>query len=224
MTSYTSPVGLTLSTPPGLIVTDVDSTLIAEEVIEELADYAGTRDEVAAITSRAMNGELDFAQSLHHRVATLAGVPNSVFAQVLESIHPTPGADALIEAVHRSGGYFGVVSGGFEEVVAPLCARLNIDHYVANRLEVVDGVLTGRVLGQIVTSEVKVTKLREWALAHDVPIEQTVAIGDGANDVPMLQTAGIGIAFCAKPAVKEQIPYQLDTRRLDVLIEPLGLS
>ena len=210
------------SEAPGLVVTDVDSTLISQEVIEELAEAAGTREQVAEITS--MNGELDFAQSLRERVATLAGVPESVFGDVLTSITPTEGARELIEAVHRCGGKFGIVSGGFEEVVAPLAASLGIDFYAANHLEVVDGVLTGRVLGRIVTSHVKVDCLRSWASALNLPLERTVAIGDGANDIPMMYEAGVGIAFCAKPAVRDQVSIQLNTPDLSLAITPLGLA
>lgn len=209
---------------PLLIVTDVDSTLIAEEVIEELAERAGTRGLVAQVTARAMNGEIDFAQSLRERVATLRGVSRSVFAEVLDEIHPTPGAAELIRALHDKGGVFGVVSGGFEEVVAPLCARLGIDRFLANRLEVEGGVLTGRVLGEIVTAEAKVAALRRWAGDRGIDMSRTVAIGDGANDVPMMRAAGLGIAFCAKPAVREAMEHSLDIRRLDVLIGPLGLD
>ena len=212
------------SPPPRLIVTDVDSTLIAQEVIEELAHFAGTRGQVADITARAMNGEIDFAESLRLRVSTLAGVPATVFDEVLHSITPTPGVRDLIDAVHAHGGFFGVVSGGFEEVVAPLCHQLNIDHYLANRLEVTNGFLTGKVLGAIVTADAKVQALEEWRLLHGLDVNQTVAIGDGANDIPMLQRAGLGIAFCAKPTVREQVKYSLNVAQLDLLIEPLGLS
>ena len=208
---------------PGLVVTDVDSTLIGQEVIEELAEAAGTRAEVAAVTARAMNGEIDFERSLRERVATLRGVPASVFAEVLARITPTPGARDLIRAVHAAGGSFGVVSGGFEEVVAPLAASLGIDFYAANRLEVEGGVLTGRVTGRIVTSQVKVECLREWASSLGVPLERTVAIGDGANDVPMMNEAGVGIAFCAKPAVRERVAIQLNVPDLSLAIAPLGL-
>ena len=215
---------LSRSGAPGLVVTDVDSTLITQEVIEELADAAGTRERVAEITARAMNGELDFAQSLRKRVATLAGVPTTVFTQVLAQITPTPGARELINAVHGAGGKFGVVSGGFEEVVAPLAASLGIDFYAANRLEAIDGVLTCRVLGRIVTAQVKVECLRQWASSLGVPRERTVAIGDGANDIPMMNEAGVGIAFCAKPAVREQVGVQLNVPDLSLTIAPLGMS
>lgn len=212
-----------VSAAPGLVVTDVDSTLITQEVIEELADHAGTRAQVAEVTARAMNGELDFAQSLHQRVATLRGVPASVFQTVLDALVPTPGAQALVDAVHRGGGTFGVVSGGFEEVVAPLCQRMGIDHWVANHLEVRAGHLTGRVQGDVVTSDTKVAHLQKWAGEQGVPLEQTVAMGDGANDVPMMGAAGLGVAFCAKPAVRAAVPDTISLQRLDALVGILAL-
>jgi len=210
---------------PGLVVTDVDSTLITSEVIEELADHAGTRDQVARVTAAAMNGQIDFEESLRRRVATLEGVADTVFAEVCAAITPMPGAQDLIDAVHRAGGVFGAVSGGFEEVVAPLAARMGVDHHVANRLEVRDGVLTGRVLGPVVTAAVKARMLRQWAQAHGVPLERTVAIGDGANDVAMMRAAGLGIAFCAKPTVRAQIPDALhvpDLSPVARMLRPAG--
>jgi len=216
------PVSVREEGGPALIVTDVDSTLIAQEVIEELAEWAGTRQEVAAVTARAMNGEIDFAQSLRERGATLAGVPETVFRHVTRSLTVTPGAKQLIKSVHSvSGGAFGVVSGGFEEVVGPLATRLSIDFYCANRLEVRDGHLTGQVLGEIVTSHVKVRKLTEWAAQLGVSPSRCVAIGDGANDIPMMQAAGWGVAFCAKSAVRDAIPNSLAVRRLDALVAAL---
>ena len=206
---------------PGLVVTDVDSTLIEQEVIEELAAEAGAREAVARITARAMNGELDFAHSLRERVAALAGLPVSVCARVAERVTVTRGARELIGAVHRAGGRFGVVSGGFVE---PLARSLGIDFHAANRLEASDGVLTGRVVGRIVTAEVKTACLRRWAAQCSVPLARTVAIGDGANDIPMMREAGVGIAFCAKPAVRRLVAHQLNEPRLDALIAPLGLS
>lgn len=212
------------STPPRVVVTDVDSTLIDQEVIEELAGAAGTRERVAAVTARAMNGEIDFEESLRERVATLRGVPDTVFADVLARITPTPGAQRLIDAVHAAGGAFGVVSGGFEEVVGPLCARMGIDHHVANHLEVARGRLTGRVLGEVVTADVKVRELLGWCAAHGTDPGLSVAVGDGANDVPMMERAGMGIAFCAKPSVRARVADALTVHRLDAVAGILGLD
>ena len=207
---------------PGLLVMDADSTLIEQEVIELIAERAGTRAKVAAVTARAMRGELDFADSLRERVATLRGVPESVFAQVLAEVRPTPGAVGLIGALHARGCRVGVVSGGFEEVVAPLAERLGIDHVAANRLEVAGGVLTGRVEGRIVDGQEKVRRLREWAERDGVPMERTVAVGDGANDLGMIAAAGLGVAFCAKPAVVAAAPAAVHVRDLRAVLELLG--
>ncbi|MGK2348031.1 phosphoserine phosphatase SerB [Actinomyces sp. W5033] len=214
--------GALASEGPGLLVMDVDSTLIEQEVIELIAERAGTRERVAEVTARAMRGELDFSQSLRERVATLAGVPQTVFAEVLAELRLTCGARGLIEALHARGCRVGVVSGGFEEVVVPLAARLGIDHVAANRLEVCDGVLTGRVLGRVVDREEKVRCLRVWAQADGVSLERTVAVGDGANDLGMIATAGLGVAFCAKPVVVEQAPAAVHVRDLRAVLELLG--
>ena len=207
---------------PGLLVMDADSTLIEQEVIELIAERAGTRERVAAVTARAMRGELDFADSLRERVATLRGVPESVFAQVLDEVRPTPGAVELIGALHARGCRVGVVSGGFEEVVVPLARRLGLDHVAANRLEVEGGVLTGRVRGRIVDGEEKVRRLRQWARSDGVPLERTVVVGDGANDLGMIAAAGLGVAFCAKPAVVEAAPAAVHVRDLRAVLELLG--
>ena len=206
---------------PGLLVMDVDSTLIEQEVIELLADYAGVREQVARITRRAMRGELDFAASLHERVAALRGVPREVFAQVAEEVSLTAGAAELVEELHAGGCRVGVVSGGFEEVVLPLARSLGIDHAAANRLEVQDGALTGRVLGRVVDREEKVRLLRAWAQEDGVPMERTVAVGDGANDLGMIAAAGLGVAFCAKPVVVEQAPAAVHVRDLRAVLELL---
>ncbi|WP_136193228.1 phosphoserine phosphatase SerB [Actinomyces procaprae] len=206
---------------PGLLVMDVDSTLIEQEVIELIAERAGTRDRVAAVTERAMRGELDFAASLRERVATLAGVPDSVFAEVLEQVRLTPGARELIAALHARGCRVGVVSGGFEEVVGPLARRLGIDHVAANRLEVADGALTGRVEGRIVDREEKLRCLRAWAQADGVPMARTIAMGDGANDLGMIAAAGLGVAFCAKPVVAAAAPAAVHVRDLTAVLELL---
>lgn len=202
-----------------LVVMDVDSTLITQEVVELLADHAGTRDLVADVTERAMRGEIDFAESLRERVATLAGVPVSAFEDVLEKVTLTPGATGLVAELQRRGWTVALVSGGFEEIVAPLAARLGITHFRANRLEVEDGRLTGRTTGPVIDRATKEATLRDLAAAEGVAMADTVAIGDGANDLDMIGAAGIGIAFAAKPVVVAQAPYSVPGPRLDAVLE-----
>lgn len=209
---------------PALVVTDVDSTLITAEVIELLARHAGTWEEVAAVTERAMRGELDFAASLRERVATLKGLPVGVLDQVRGAVELTPGARELVAAVHADGGAVGVVSGGFAEIVEPLAAELGIEHVVANRLEMAEGRLTGRTYGPVIDRSAKRRHLQEWAAQDGVPIEQTVALGDGANDLDMLAAAGLGVAFCAKPVVVEQADAAISFPRLDAVLGLLGLE
>lgn len=204
-----------------LLVTDVDSTLIREEVIELLAAHAGTRDEVAAITDAAMHGELDFAESLRARVATLRGLPAGVLTAVLSEVTLAPGAPRLVAAVRSCGWVVGVVSGGFVEVVAPLVAPLGVTHVRANRLEVDGGALTGRVLGEVVDRVAKARALVEFAEAEGIDPADTVAIGDGANDLDMLAAAGLGIAFAAKPVVCAQATVSLPGPRLDAALDIL---
>lgn len=185
-----------------LVVIDADSTLLADEAIELLAEEAGTRDEVAAVTARAMAGELDFAASLASRVATLRGLPVARLGAVRERMHPNPGAEELIAAVHAANGVIGVVSGGFAELLEPIAERLGLDACRANRLEVADGLLTGRVTGPIVDAQAKADALVEWAERWGMPLASTIAIGDGANDLLMMERAGLSVAFCAKPMVR----------------------
>ena len=206
-----------------LVVFDVDSTLIEDEVIELLADVAGKRAEVAAVTERAMAGELDFAESLIERVKTLAGLPNSVFADVQKRITITTGAKQLIDAVHAAGGKVGAVSGGFNQLLTPLAEILELDFARANQLEVVDGFLTGKVLGAIVDRQAKADALLEWAAATSTPIENTVAVGDGANDLSMMAVAGLGVGFNCKPIVREHADFILEGHDLSKLTEKLGL-
>ncbi|HFI0157976.1 TPA: phosphoserine phosphatase SerB [Streptococcus suis] len=205
----------------GLLVMDVDSTLILEEGIDLLGEEAGVGEQVAAITERAMRGELDFEEALRERVSLLKGLPISVFDKIMEKIHFTPGAIELIKELKARGFKIAVVSGGFHETVDRLAAELDLDYVRANRLEVVDEILTGQVLGEIVTKETKKTCLESWASDNGLSIAQTVAMGDGANDLPMIQTAGIGVAFCAKPIVREQAPFQINEKNLYKLIEIL---
>ena len=220
-TSGAGATGALADLGPGLLVMDVDSTLIDQEGIELLAEHAGAREQVAEVTVRAMRGELDFAASLRERVAALAGVPRRVLAQVRDEVRLTPGARDLIDSLHARGCRVGVVSGGFEEVVAPMARRLGIDHVAANRLEVSGGVLTGRVLGRVVDREEKVRRLRTWAEGDGVPMERTVAVGDGANDLGMITMAGLGVAFCAKPIVVERADAAVHVRDLTAVLDLL---
>lgn len=207
-----------------LIVFDVDSTLIQGEVIEMLAERAGAGDAVAAITEAAMRGELDFAESLHHRVSTLAGLPASVVDEVAAQIELTPGARTTVRTLRRLGFKCGVVSGGFRQVIEPLAADLQLDFVAANELEIVDGKLTGRVTGAVVDRAGKAEALREFAAQMGVPLEQTVAVGDGANDIDMLSTAGLGVAFNAKPALREIADASLSYPYLDTVLFLLGVT
>ncbi|SDB18628.1 phosphoserine phosphatase [Streptococcus henryi] len=208
-----------MTTTKGLLVMDADSTLVQEEVIDLLGEEAGVGQQVADITERAMRGELDFKQALEERVATLKGLPESILDKVYARIHFNKGAKELVDELHARGYKVGLVSGGFHETVDRLAAEIGIDYVQANHLEIKDGVLTGRTYGDIVTKDVKVEKLRHWAAENGLTMDQTIAMGDGANDLPMIQTAGIGIAFCAKPIVREQAPYQITEPDLYKVIE-----
>ena len=207
-----------------LVVMDVDSTLIQDEVIELLAARAGRQSEVAAVTSAAMRGEIDFAESLRARVATLAGLPVTVLDEVRADIRLTAGARTLVRTMKRLGFTLAVVSGGFIEIVGPLAAELGIDHAHANRLEVRDGFLTGGLVGDIVDRQGKATALRRFAAEEGLPLSRTVAIGDGANDLDMLAAAGLGIAFNAKPIVREQADTAVSVPYLDAVLYLLGIS
>ncbi|MEX1164651.1 MAG: phosphoserine phosphatase SerB [Nitriliruptor sp.] len=206
-----------------LVVMDVDSTLIQDEVIEMLAERAGCHAEVAEITERAMRGELDFATSLGERVAKLAGTPVEVLDQVGDAITLTPGARTFVRTLKRLGYTVAIVSGGFTAVVDRLAADLGIDHAVANELEVADGRLTGRVIGEVVDRAGKAEVLRRIAATEGIPLEQTVAIGDGANDLDMLAVAGLGIAFNAKPAVRAAADTAVTVPYLDAILFLLGI-
>ncbi|MEE8666689.1 MAG: phosphoserine phosphatase SerB [Bifidobacterium mongoliense] len=199
---------------PGLLVMDVDATLIREEVIDLLGDAAGAGERIAAITARAMRGELDFSQSLRARVRLLRGLPVSVFDEVFTRVHVTPGARDLIASLHAHGWKVGVVSGGFHEIVDRLADHLGLDHWIANRLEVAHGALTGGVLGDIVTKETKREALERWMREDGLEPGQSVAVGDGANDIPMIRQAALGIAFCAKPVVREHADRSITTTDL----------
>ncbi|MGX1763003.1 phosphoserine phosphatase SerB, partial [Streptomyces lydicus] len=207
-----------------LIVFDVDSTLIQGEVIEMLAAHAGVEEEVRKVTESAMAGEIDFAESLRQRVATLAGLDESVIDEVADRIELTPGARTTIRTLRRLGFRCGVVSGGFRQVIEPLAHELELDFVQANTLEIIGGKLTGRVVGEIVDRAAKATALRKFAAEAGVPMEQTVAVGDGANDIDMLNAAGLGVAFNAKPALREVADAALSHPYLDAVLYVLGVT
>ena len=207
-----------------LVIMDVDSTLIQDEVIELLALRADCGDAVAEITERAMRGELDFAASLRERVALLAGLPESVLDDVRDQVQLTPGARTLTRTLARLGYHVALVSGGFHEVVDPIAHDLGIEHVRANRLEVRDGHLTGRVIPPILDRAGKAAALRDFAAEHAVPLSRTVAIGDGANDLDMLAAAGLGIAFNAKPLVRAAADAAVNVPYLDAVLYLLGIT
>lgn len=207
-----------------LVVLDVDSTLIQDEVIELLARHAGREAEVAAVTEAAMRGELDFSESLHQRVAALTGLPDTIFDEVRREVRLTPGAATLVRTLRRLGMTVALVSGGFAEIVEPLARDLGIDHVQANRLQVQDGRLTGRIDGPVVDRAAKAAALRRFADAEGLGLARTVAIGDGANDLDMLSAAGLGIAFNAKPIVQQQADATVNVPYLDSVLFMLGLS
>jgi phosphoserine phosphatase len=201
-----------------LVVFDVDSTLIEDEVIELLAEAAGKREEVKAITDAAMAGDLDFSQSLAARVAMLAGVSETVLTETLAQVRVTPGARELIAAIHRAEGKVAAISGGFSQVLEPLAKDLQLDFYRANTLEITDGKLSGKTVGPVIDRSAKAASLAEWALELGIAEGRTIAVGDGANDLEMMKAAGIGVAFNAKPLVRANADLVLDGKSLEPLI------
>ncbi|WP_103348347.1 phosphoserine phosphatase SerB [Amycolatopsis sp. CA-128772] len=207
-----------------LVVFDVDSTLIQGEVIEMLGAHAGVEPEIREITEAAMRGELNFTESLERRVSLLAGLPATAIDEVAASIELTPGARTTIRTLKRMGFRTGVVSGGFTQVIDGLVAELGLDFAVANELEIEDGKLTGKVIGDVVDRAGKAKVLRRYAAEYDIPLEQCVAVGDGANDIDMLSAAGMGVAFNAKPALREVADTALSHPYLDAVLFVLGLT
>ena len=202
----------------GLCVMDVDGTLILEEVIDLFGREVGREEEISLITSRAMRGELDFESSLRKRVSLLEGLPVSIFDKVFNTIHLTPNAQKFISILQKNGILVGLVSGGFTPIVERLAKSLGIAYFSANQLEVKDGLLTGKLVGQIINPQVKKETLEQWRKELKLSKERTIAIGDGANDLLMLKSAGLGIAFCAKEVLKQEIPNHVDKRNfLEVL-------
>ncbi len=211
------------SAPRKFLIMDVDSTLIQQEVIELLAAYAGKREEVAAVTEAAMRGELDFAQSLHARVAVLAGLPAAVVESVRAEVKLSEGAADLVAAFKAAGHVVAVVSGGFNQILQPIAEELGLDYWIANELEIVDGALTGKVLGAVIDRAAKERYLRQWAAGEGIAMEHTIAVGDGANDLDMLGAAGIGVAFNAKPAVRAVADSAINMPYLDAVRHIAGV-
>lgn len=209
-------------TGPRLVVSDVDSTFFQDEVIELVARRAGTEDEVKDITTRAMEGNMDFKESLRLRVATIAGQPESVLDDVRAEVRLTDGALALVDTVHRYGAKMALVSGGFIEVVGPIAESSAIDFVLANTFEKNDGVLTGRTSGPVVDGAAKLDAVETWAAELEVPLDSVVVVGDGANDLPMMGIAGLGIAFQGKQIVVEQADCAISFPRLDAVAALLG--
>ena len=201
-----------MSQVKGLCVMDVDGTLILEEVIDFLGREAGREEEISQITSRAMQGELDFESSLRKRVSLLEGLPISVFDTVFNSIHLSQNAQEFISILQKNGILVGLVSGGFTQIVERLAKSLGIAHFSANQVEVKNGLLTGKLVGQIISPQVKKETLEQWREELKLSKDRTVAIGDGANDLLMLKSAWLGIAFCAKEVLKKEIQYHVDKR------------
>ena len=200
---------------------DVDSTLIQQEVIELLADYAGVMPEVKKITEQAMSGELDFKQALERRVSLLEGLSDEIFQWLKPKIELTPGVPELIAAVHRLGGRIGAVSGGFSQVLEPLADEIGLDYWMANNLEVLKGKLTGSMIGAVIDAEAKATALKSWAAESGIELEQTIAIGDGANDIQMLQCAGYAVAFRPKLVLRQYADLVIEENSLFSLVEKL---
>ncbi|WP_053208130.1 phosphoserine phosphatase SerB [Jiangella muralis] len=207
-----------------LVVMDVDSTLVQGEVIEMLAAHAGVEDQVAAVTSRAMAGELDFAASLRERVRLLAGLPASAVAEVRAAVQLTPGARTLVRTLKRLGYRCAIVSGGFSQITDPLADELGIDYAAANTLEIDGGVLTGGLVGPILDRPGKAAALARFAAAEGIPLSQTIAVGDGANDLDMIAAAGLGVAFNAKPVVRSAADTAVNVPYLDAILYLLGIS
>ena len=207
-----------------LIQLDVDSTFIQQEAIELLAAKAGVLAQVSAITESAMRGELDFEQSLRARVLLLKGLPESVIVQVQKEISLTDGAEELVSTLHAKGHSVALVSGGFIDIIAPMIQNLSIKYYKANKLEIVDGALTGGLIGPIIDRSAKAVALKEFATTSGVAIENTVAIGDGANDLDMMAAAGLSIAFNAKPVVVEAADLAINEPSLRSVIDLIQLQ
>jgi phosphoserine phosphatase len=207
-----------------LVVLDVDSTMIEQEVIQLLAERVGLMDEVKLLTDKAMAGEIDFRKALEMRVELLAGLDSKVFTELQSQIQVTDGVHELIDFVHSSGGKVGAISGGFSQILSPLAESLWLDCYLANELEVLDNLLTGKITGDIVDAEMKAKTLVRWAHEFGIEISETVAVGDGANDIQMLQASGFAVAFRPKDILREHADLIIEGNSLKPLVEKLRLS
>lgn len=206
----------------GLCVLDVDGTLIEEEVIDLLGKEADCEEEVGLLTAQAMKGELDFESSLKKRVSLLKGISTDVFDKIYSELHLSKNTSQFIKILQENQIEVGLVSGGFTSIVERLAKDLGISLYTANQLEIRDGHLTGNLIGSVITREVKEETLVRWADQLEVPLECTIAVGDGANDLKMLKRARIGIGFCAKEIVKKEIPLQIDERDLIKVLDKIN--
>ncbi|WP_166432906.1 phosphoserine phosphatase SerB [Nesterenkonia salmonea] len=209
---------------PLMLIMDVDSTLIDQEVIDLLAEFAGTAEDVSNVTERAMRGELDFTQSLHARVQTLAGLKDTVLHETYRALTATAGAHELIRSWLGRQWPVYAVSGGFQQILKPLAADLDLTDFDANTLEITNGRLTGRTVGQVVDPQIKRQRLLEWGKRSGINVQNVVAVGDGANDADMVRTAGVGIAFCAKPALIDHADLVIRHRSLELVAYALGLD
>jgi phosphoserine phosphatase len=206
-----------------LLVLDVDSTMIEQEVIELLAERVGLRDQVKILTDQAMAGEIDFRTALLKRVGLLEGLTDQVFQEVLADIRVTAGVPELVSAVHKSGGLVGAISGGFSQVLEPLADKLSLDFFQANNLEIEEGVITGKIIGDIVDADMKAHTLLEWAGEHGFDVSNTVAVGDGANDIQMLKASGFAVAFRPKEILRDHADLIIEGDSLETLISVLEL-
>ena len=206
-----------------LLVLDVDSTMIEQEVIELLADKVGLRDQVKLLTDQAMAGEIDFREALLQRVGLLKGLSKEVFQDILAEIKITEGVSELVSSIQQSDGMVGAISGGFSQVLEPLAHSLGLDFYLANNLEVIDGLLTGKISGEIVDADMKAKTLRHWAELNGFDVADSVAIGDGANDIPMLKASGFGIAFRPKDVLRPHADLIIEGNSLAPVISELEL-
>jgi phosphoserine phosphatase len=206
-----------------LLVLDVDSTMIEQEVIELLADRVGLRDQVKFLTDQAMAGEIDFREALEQRVGLLKGLSEEVFQDILAEIKVTQGVPELVSSIQQSDGMVGAISGGFTQVLEPLAHSLGLDFHIANNLEVIDGLITGKISGEIVDAEMKAKTLLLWAKQNGFEVADTVAIGDGANDVPMLKASGFGVAFRPKDVLRPHADLIIEGNSLAPVIAELEL-